>query len=162
MPMIGASTADLANSSALYRTVSGVIRDSGTTVLSTVNNSVSNLQTETNNAQTTCLDAIEGMKTDFGRVHSVLLGAEYVGKNADVAREASNEMDQRCAQAVADMTAAFDQFRVQISTLGDDLTEIAQTYDNYSAAASESSDSMAQALVTQRENLQAAMEGMTY
>lgn len=162
MPMIGASPEDLTNSSTRFGTWAGVARDSGTTVVSTVNGAVGTLQTETNNAQTTCLNAIEGMKTEFTGVVRALTEAQYVGRNADTAREASAEMDQRCAQAVADMSSAFDQFRSQITVLSDDLTEIAQSYDQYSASAAESGESMRNALVTQRENLEAAMDGMSY
>lgn len=162
MPMIGASLEDLSNVSTRYTTAAGSVRDSGATVVSTVNGAVGTLQAETTNAQTTCINSIENMKAEMTQTLSTLVGAEYVGQNADTAREAGTELDQRCAQAVADMTAAFDQFRTQITALGEDLTGIAQGYDQYAAQTAESGEGMSRAMTQQRDNLDQAMSGMSY
>lgn len=162
MPMIGASLEDLANVSNKYGLTSGVVRESGSTVVATVNGAVSNLQAETTNAETTCINSIETMKTEMTATLNILESAEYIGKNAEVARQAGSELDQRCAKAVADMTEAFAEFRTQITGLGENLTEIAQGYDQYAVQVAESGDNMSQALVQQRDNLEQAMSGMTY
>ena len=162
MTFIGASLEDLANVSGKYKITTGVIRDSGSTVVSTVNGAVSALQAETTRAETTCINSIEAMKADMANTWQLLSAAQYVGKNADVAREAGSELDQRCAQAVADMSEAFANFRTQINGLGENLTEIATGYDRYAAEAAESGDSMSDALAKQRDNLEQAMSGMTY
>lgn len=162
MPMIGASLDDLANVSTKYTSISGFVRDSGSTVVSTVDGAVGTLQTETTNAQNICIESIESMKAEMGVTLSILEGAEYVGQNAETARQAGADIDQRCAQAVADMTEAFGTFRTQITSLGEELTAIAQGYDQYAAQTAESGESMSQAIAQQRENLEQAMTGMNY
>lgn len=159
---IGASIGDLENVSANFQNLTGTVQDSGKTVVSTCNNAVETLRSETQTAQTTCINSIEGMKNDFTKVISVLEAAQYVGQNAETARQAGSDMDARCSQAVADMNNAFDQFRSQIDILGTDLQDIATSYDQYTAAAGESTTSMSDAIRVQRENLDAAMRGMTY
>lgn len=162
MPMIGASLEDLSDVSTRYGSAAGVVRDSGSTVVSTVNGAVGALQAETTSAQTTCINSIEAMKSEMTLTLATLQGAEYVGQNADTARQAGTELDQRCAKAVADMTEAFDQFRTQITSLGENLTGIAQGYDAYAAQTAESGEGMSKAVAQQRENLDAAMSGMNY
>ena len=131
-------------------------------MVATVNQAVTNLQTETTTAETTCINSIEAMKSEMTLTLRTLESAEFVGKNAETARQAGAELDQRCAQAVADMTEAFGAFRTQISGLGENLTEIAQGYDQYAVQVAESGDSMAKAMTQQRDNLEQAMSGMTY
>lgn len=160
--MIGASLEDLNASAQGFGAWSPVARESGTFVVSTVQGAVSALEAETTRAQITCIDSIEGMKSTLIQAFGTLTAAEYVGQNAVVARDAAADMDSRCAQAVTDMTAAFDEFRTQIGVLSESITEIATGYDRYAAGASESGEGMNKALLTQAENLEAAMTGMTY
>ncbi|MEM9562124.1 MAG: hypothetical protein AAGA93_05890 [Actinomycetota bacterium] len=160
--MIGASIGDLNESSVRIKQWVTVGRESGTTVVGTVDRSVANLRAETTQAQQTCLQSIDGMVTELKGFVAMLSGAQYVGQNADTARQAATDMDAKAQQTAADMTAAFDEFRVQIDTLAESLTEIATSYDTYAQNAAESGDSFGQALDLQRENLEAAMSGMTY
>ncbi len=162
MPMIGASLEDLANVSGKYQITTGVIRDSGSTVVSTVDGAVSALQAETTRAESTCITSIEAMKAEMSNTWQLLESAEYVGKNADTARQAGADLDQRCAQAVSDMSEAFAEFRNQITGLGENLTEIARGYDQYAAETAESGESMSEAMRKQLDTLDQAMSGMTY
>ncbi len=162
MTFIGGSVPEIQDVGRRYTGWAGVARGSGTEVVGTVQRAVAALEAETNQAQVQCIDAINGMKTELVTALSALMGAQYVGKNADTARDAGSEMDQRAAQAVADMTAAFDQFRTQITALGQDLEGIATTYDQYAAGAAESGEGMGRAMEQQAVNLDEVMSNMSY
>lgn len=162
MPMIGASLGDLDNASIKFRGSMQTAITTGTRVLFTTRGAVDAIKAETKKARLNCALSLTDVKLELFKAGSTLADAEYVGKNADVARQASGDIDQRAAQAREQVTAAFDEFELQITVLGEDLAEIAKSFDNYSANAADEREGMAIALKRQRENLASAMEGMTY
>ena len=162
MPMIGADIDDLNNVQARYTVWSEESILSGTTVVTTCRNAVDAILAETDRAEQQCIDAINRMADASRLAVGELTAAEYVGQNADVAREAGSDMDTKCQQAIADMQEHFANFRTSITTLGTSLDETATAYDGYAKAAGESGQGMAQGLTNQAQAIQDAMSGMSY
>lgn len=154
---VGADLVDLDNSSTSFRGFGDSARTSGTTVVTVARRAVGNIEAETNTAEGQIIDALESMKSSMTAANTGLQGANYRGRNADVARDASADMDQRVNQAVAEVTEAFNQFRTRISALNGEIEGIATEFDRYAVAAGESGDSMGRGLDTQRTNLDTVM-----
>ena len=157
--MIGASIDDLNGTSTNYQGFSETARSSGTTVVATALRAVGNIEAETNSAEASIIDALENMRTGMTNANSSMQGAQYVGRNADVAREASNNLDRRVAQAVNEVTDAFQDFRTRISALGGELEGIASNFDGYATQVAESGAGMSRAMNDQAANLDAVMNG---
>lgn len=156
-PMIGASLDDLNNTSTNYQGFSDTARSSGTTVVSTARRAVGNIEAETNSAEASIVDALENMRTGMTNANASMQGAQYVGRNADVARETSTELDARVAQAVTEVTEAFQDFRTRIAGLGGELEGIATDFDAYATTVAESGAGFSQAMTSQATNLDAVM-----
>lgn len=156
-PFIGASLDDLNRTSTDMSGFANTARDSGTTVVATTRRAVGNIEAETNTAEVTIIEALESMKTGMTTANSTLQGAQYVGRNADVARDAGSDMDRRVAQATAEVTDAFNQFRTRITALNGELEAIATGFDGYAASAADSGDSFSVAMNNQATNLDNVM-----
>ncbi|MEM7341020.1 MAG: hypothetical protein AAF467_20355 [Actinomycetota bacterium] len=157
MAMIGADIGDLNNTSTNFQGFSETARTSGTTVVSTARRAVGNIEGETNTAEASIIDALESMRTGMTNANASMQGAQYVGRNAEVARNASTELDGRVAQAVTEVTEAFQDFRTRIAALGGELEGIASDFDAYAATVAESGAGFSQAMTNQATNLDAVM-----
>ncbi len=162
MPMIGANLNDLDRTSSDMGAFAATAETSGTTVVTTTRRAVGNIEAETNTAESTIIDALESMQTGMTTANTTLQGAEYVGGNADLARDTGSDMERRVAQAVAEVTDAFTDFRTRLTALGTELDGIAPQFDAYAVKASASGESFSQAMRNQSTNLDQVMnQGLT-
>lgn len=157
MSFVGADLVDLDNSSNNFSGFGDTARTSGTTVVTVARRAVGNIEAETNSAETAIIDALETMKTSMTTANSGLQGANYQGRNADVARDVGTDMDQRVNQAVGEVSEAFRQFRTRITALNGEVEGIATDFDRYATSAGDSGDNVSLRLAKQRTNLDGVM-----
>lgn len=155
--MIGASTDDLNVASTDYQGFSDTALNSGASVVGTARRAVGNIEAETNAAEASILEALENMRAGMTNANSTMQGAQYVGRNADVARQASSDLDARVAQAVAGVEEAFQGFRARIAALGGELEGIAGDFDAYAVTVADSGVQFSRAMTDQATNLDAVM-----
>ena len=98
MARLGGDTDSIQQAGSEFRVAGVASLDSGATVVTACNASVDAILAEMERAERTCMDAIQAMADSNRQAASFLGGIDYTGQNADVARQSSEELQQRCQQ----------------------------------------------------------------